>query len=157
MGGISYGTPSHDRLYQIWYNMKRRCVDPRSSNWKDYGARGITVCAEWLTFEPFKLWSNANGYSSKLELDRRDNSKGYLSDNCAWRTHHENMGNTRWNRNLTAFGETKPLSHWVRDARCIPGRPTLESRLSAGMSAEEAITKPIRKTIQQQIQEGISR
>ena len=32
------------KLYQTWVNMRRRCTDPKSKSYKDYGMRGIYVC-----------------------------------------------------------------------------------------------------------------
>jgi len=55
-------------------------------------------------------------------------------------------GNTSWNgRLLTAFGETKTASEWVRDPRCQVGYRTLMSRLRLGFSHQEAVTTPVRK------------
>ena len=43
---------------------------------------------------------------------------------------------------LTAFGETKPFTQWLRDSRCIVSDPTLRKRLAQGMTPEEALTLP---------------
>lgn len=79
-------------VYAAWTNMKTRCNNPNSSQWLWYGKRGIKVCERWNTFENFyadmfPTWERG------LELDRRDNNKGYEPDNCRWITHEENCQN----------------------------------------------------------------
>lgn len=45
---------------------------------------------------------------------------------------------------ITAFGETKPLSAWARDPRCVVGPATLRNRIDKqGWDAERAITAPV--------------
>lgn len=86
MNGLS---TSKTRLYQIFQGMKDRCYNVNSSHYKTYGARGITVCDEWLEnggVQNFISWSLDNGYDDKLTLDRIDNDKGYSPDNCQWVT-----------------------------------------------------------------------
>src|SRR5580700_3969775 len=38
---------SDTRLYRIWAGMCARCENPNNMRFKDYGARGISVCQEW--------------------------------------------------------------------------------------------------------------
>ena len=46
-------------------------------------------------------------------------------------------------KRLTAFGETKTFSEWVKDERCPYKKPgTLYSRVRKGWSPERAITQP---------------
>jgi len=33
--------------YAAWYNMIRRCENPKDTAYKDYGGRGISVCERW--------------------------------------------------------------------------------------------------------------
>ena len=34
---------SHTRLYRVWYDVVYRCTSEKSSQYKYYGAKGITV------------------------------------------------------------------------------------------------------------------
>ena len=63
MGERKYNGLDHkSKLYGIWCNMRHRCLTPAHPLYKNYGARGITVCDEWLDFNNFKSWALANGY-----------------------------------------------------------------------------------------------
>ena len=87
----SAGRGKKERLYNIWVNMRSRCRDKNHPRYKDYGAKGITVCDKWAeSYEQFKLWSLQNGYEEPLTIDRKDVNKGYSPDNCRWITLEEN-------------------------------------------------------------------
>lgn len=48
---------SNTRLHRIWSHMKNRCYNKNSEKYKNYGARGIKVCDEWLSdFVVFYNW-----------------------------------------------------------------------------------------------------
>lgn len=73
------------RLYNIWHGMKKRCSTPSDTSYKNYGAKGIRVCKEWLdSYENFRGWALSNGYEEHLTLDRIESDKNYSPDNCRW-------------------------------------------------------------------------
>ena len=93
------GKPKHGlsntRIYKCWADMKTRCCNPKSKWYDHYGGRGITVCSEWMRFEPFAEWAFSHGYADDLTIDRVDNNKGYCPENCKWSTQHEQSMNKR--------------------------------------------------------------
>lgn len=86
---------THTSLHNRWKAIKQRCLNPNNNRYEDYGARGITVCNEWLEFKNFYNWSVNNDYRVGLALDRRDNNTGYSPDNCRWVTILKNNENRR--------------------------------------------------------------
>lgn len=94
--------------------MVTRCTKPKSFDYKHYGGRGITVCAEWATFEGF--WNDmSQGYSDLLTIDRIDNSKGYCKTNCRWASRKQQAMNRRSSHRITnpETGETRTLGEWA--------------------------------------------
>lgn len=91
---------SRSRLYATWSNMKSRCKGTAGKLAKKYYFdRGIKVCDEWARdFRAFRRWALANGYKQNLELDRRENDKGYFPENCQWVTRKQQRQNTHKRR-----------------------------------------------------------
>lgn len=134
-------------LYGLWAGIKRRCYNKNDRNYLRYGARGIVIeYAPWITdYTSFRDWALVNGYEKGLEIDRRDNSKGYSPDNCQFITKTENLNNTRTNHWILAFGETKTIAQWSRDPRCSISAIQLNQRIHEGMDSERAIVSPMRE------------
>lgn len=73
---------SLDTIGGLHYEMMKRCYNENSVAFKDYGAKGITVCDEWHDREVFRKWCKENGWNKELRLQRIDCSKGYYPSNC---------------------------------------------------------------------------
>jgi hypothetical protein len=73
--------------------MKSRCLDPRNASYKRYGARGITFCEQWESFEAFlrDMGKRPEG----MTLDRIDGDGNYEPDNCRWATLKEQNANRK--------------------------------------------------------------
>lgn len=90
----------YTRLYRTWVNMKSRCSDPKQDSYRYYGARGISVCDEWLNFKNFMKWAFENGYKDNLTIDRKNSSKNYEPSNCRWLSLEENSRNAQLDRRM---------------------------------------------------------
>lgn len=111
-------------VYKRWHSMKSRCEQPSDGGYKNYGARGISYCEEWESFENFYAWAIGAGYEPHLSLDREDNDSDYCPDNCRWVCRSIQSRNTRKlsKNNTTGFrGVVKntwnPKVSWVARIR----------------------------------------
>ncbi len=128
------------KLYHVWDNIIKRCCSPTDKRYHNYGGRGITVYSGWLRFEPFYEWALSNGYKLGLQLDRKDNNRGYSPDNCRFVTCKVNQNNRRDNRLLKVNGVTKTLSDWAKETGIA--KETILYRLNSGYSDQEAVITP---------------
>ena len=78
--------------YKSWAQMKTRCTNQNSKDWKTYGGAGITYDTRWEQFENFYLDMGAR--PEHCTLDRRDNKLGYFKENCRWATALEQAQNS---------------------------------------------------------------
>lgn len=74
---------TYDPLYTVWASMKKRCDNPNTYKYCDYGGRGIRYQDSWVRFEDFYL-DMLMGYKEGLELDRQDVNGDYTVENCRW-------------------------------------------------------------------------
>lgn len=129
------------RLYKIYYQMLARCHNPQSTNYTKYGAKGRAVCTEWRgSYEVFKEWAVANGYTEGLSIDRENNNGDYTPGNCRWvtpTTQAINRGQITTNTSgYKGVSFKKNSGKWV-------SRVTVDGvriRIGAFDSAEEAYT-----------------
>lgn len=93
---------------------KRMFAGFKCSAYKYYGAKGITVCESWLTFENFYNDMHSD-YSKGLEIERIDGSRDYEFGNCKWATDTEQVRNRSNTLMLMYQGITKPVATWCED------------------------------------------
>jgi hypothetical protein len=120
--------------------MSRRCLDPRHPRYRDYGARGVSVCSEWRVFRHFLR--DMGDPPEGLTLERIDNDQGYSRENCKWATRAEQNSNRRSTRRLTLAGKTQPIRHWEIELGLSRG--ALNQRLRRGWDVSEILTASTR-------------
>lgn len=115
-------TKYHKPTYQTWINMKERCYNKDEKNYRNYGARGITVCDRWLN--SFYTFLNDMGRRPVgMVIDRIDNDSHYEPSNCRWVTRAESSRNTRRYRKdiplkpgMTLYERSLVVSnHWHKE------------------------------------------
>lgn len=89
--------PTRHPLYATWRAMLHRCGNPKNPGYKNYGGRGITVCAAWADeatgFATFV--ADMGERPAGLTLERRDNNLGYSKSNCCWASYDTQTKNRR--------------------------------------------------------------
>lgn len=126
--------------YQIWSDIKNRCLCKNGDDFKEYGGRGIKVSEEWMSFENF--YRDMGPRPSKdHSVDRIDNSLGYSRENCRWATRSQQGRNKRYNLTLTHQGQTKLVIEWAEEYGIYP--TTLIWRVKAGWDSHRALGTPV--------------
>lgn len=99
-------------IYYRWGNMIKRCSNPNSPDFPNYGGRGIQVCARWLVYKNFEN-DMLKSYKKGLWLERINNDGDYEPSNCRWATPKEQQNNKRINKVITFKGITKNITQWA--------------------------------------------
>ena len=100
------------RLYNIWLNMRSRCLIETNFAYKNYGGRGIKICPEWEEFRIFESWAKTNGYTDELTIDRINVNGDYCPENCRWVSRKVQGNNKRNNDYITYKGSTRTRQEW---------------------------------------------
>lgn len=141
-GNLKHGLAG-SKLYHIWVAMIQRCTNPKSRNYANYGARGITVCDEWRSsFEAFRksVGDPPVGYS----LDRIDNNLGYRPGNVRWANRQTQGSNKRNNRLVEYRGERVTIPEAARIAGAGVDAHTARCRImTSNWPVAEAVETPL--------------
>lgn len=116
--------------YYPWAGMVHRCTNPKNSGWKRYGGRGIVVSDEWIGREGFLRFRGHIGPrpSPKHQIDRINNSFGYVSGNVRWATTEEQARNRSTNVHIEFDGKRMVAADWA--AHLGISRQSLDRRLA---------------------------
>lgn len=128
------------RLHWIWADMLSRCRNPNHRGFKNYGGRGITVCAQWSDFATFlrDMGNRPEGHS----LDRIDNDGPYSPENCRWASRKEQNSNRRNCIYVNHGCETVTLREFCR-REGIAYRPIVKRIQDRNWPLELALTTPV--------------
>lgn len=130
------------KIYRTWAHIKGRCYKETDKQYKDYGARGITMCTEWKnSFTVFydyvsKLPNfNVHGYS----LDRINNNGNYEPNNVRW-ADSKTQNNNKRNVHLILYnGKSQTLLEWASDLD-VDYKFLWQRLYKLNMSVEEAFS-----------------
>lgn len=138
-----YHGESGSKVFKAYAAMKQRCFNPKTSEYYNYGGRGITVALEWVN--SFSSFLEHVGYppTPYHSLDRINVDGNYEPHNVRWATSKEQASNKRSNRYLAIHGRRQTLTEWATEMGMSP--LTLTTRLNLGWSHEDAVHKPVIK------------
>lgn len=127
--------------YRIWVHLRSRCQNPNDDAFKNYGAKGVSVCDRWEGEYGFINFLSDMGKkpSPKHSLDRFPNNKGnYEPSNCRWATMKEQQNN-RTNNSIFEYNGFKGTASQLSDKFGIKYE-VLRLRLRRGWAVERALT-----------------
>lgn len=79
----------NEPLYRLWIRIKTRCYRESSNNYRNYGARGISLYPEWennfLLFREY-IMTTLGACPKGNTLDRINSDKSYEPGNLRWAT-----------------------------------------------------------------------
>lgn len=80
-----FGNELHP-VYSRWLSMNQRCNNPSSTNYRNYGAKGIKICPTLTSFTDYRdyITTLPNYDPQNLQIDRIDPHKGYERGNLRW-------------------------------------------------------------------------
>ena len=135
------------RIRHIWESMKSRCYNNKNISYKNYGARGIKICDEWINKENglinFYNWSIDNGYKDDLTIDRIDVNGNYEPSNCRWATWQKQCNNTRNNIKIEYNSEYENICYFIKKYNL--NKFAIYNRLKRDWSVRDAIEKPVKE------------
>lgn len=107
------------RERSAWAAMIKRCVNRRCKDYPRYGAKGITVCPQWI--ESFAQFLSDMGPAPSMTswLGRLDVTAGYFPGNCCWTTQAEQKRRRAYCRMVTIGGQVMTAAEAAR----LPGQP----------------------------------
>lgn len=130
--------------YAIWTEMKQRCENPRNKKYSTYGARGISVCERWQSFEAFL--SDMGERPPGLLIERLNNDGNYEPSNCIWADRKTQQRNRRVCKRVEYLGQEMTLFEAVKQSGTAVPYSTIYFRLVQGWELQRALQTPINCT-----------
>lgn len=149
-GGAIHGLRKH-RLYKVWADIKNRCLNPRTPQYRYYGGCGVKICDEWKNnFKAFYDWCMEEGWDMSKEVDKDMKPllagikhRIYSPEWCSIVTKGQNNKYRKSTKLITRNGETKCIVDWCKQYGISDA--TYRLRLKKGWSKEKSLTTPLIK------------
>lgn len=149
---MTHGMSDHP-LFPTWQQMLQRCHNENNTGYKNYGARGISVCQRWRdSFADF-IADVGERPSDEHSIGRIDNDGNYEPDNVRWETRQQQGENRRSNRYVTFNGKTQTMSEWAREAGIT--REAMRLRLKKDAPLESILMTPKGKIVNPAFRESV--
>lgn len=120
------------KAYNVWYQMVDRCTNPENKSYGKYGARGIIVSDDWMTFENF--YRDMEPFVDGMTIERIDNNGPYAKENARWASRSAQQRNT---------SRTKLDIEKVREIRKLHTEGTLQKVIAAKFGIPEGYASRI--------------
>lgn len=126
--------------YKIWAEMIRRCTNSNSSNYHNYGGRGINVCKRWLdSFSDF-LFDMGLRPADNYTIERKNNNDDYVLYNVEWIHKDKQRLNKRSSVVVEVNGVIRTVSEWAKISDIT--RTTLYARAKRGITGPAFLRDP---------------
>ena len=130
---------SYHPLYQTYMGMLKRCHHNDSRHYKNYGGKGVHVCARWReSFDDF-LYDMGPKPSADCTIDRINNDRGYEPDNCRWADKTTQSRNRGFTKNIAYRGRDYSANEFAEFSGLH--YVTVLRMLKEGASAEDMLAR----------------
>ena len=136
-------------LYKIWSHMLDRCSNPKNMSFKDYGARGISVCERWKTgaggrlgFECFT--ADMGERPAGWTIERVQGDGNYEPGNCVWLPKGDQSKNRRGVKLVRIGDNVKTIPDWCLETGVSYW--VAIRRVQRGWPPDRAVTQTPRKS-----------
>ena len=116
------------QIYDVWTRYNR----------KDYW------CDEWKDFDTFYEWSINNGFRKGVKLYRDDSYKDFSPGNCHWGGKKPKYQRKSRRKHYDVFGESLTVAEMAGKYGILAA--TITYRLKQGLTPEQAVTIPMKRT-----------
>ena len=111
MGVNKWKNLSQCPTYYSWRSMKDRCLKAYHHAYKNYGGKGITICARWMDYDLF--FEDMGERPFNTTLDRIDGKGNYEPSNCRWASWRVQQNNKDSLTRIEKNGVIKTIGEWA--------------------------------------------
>ena len=134
-----HASEGHSSEYSSWAAAKQRCENSNNNSWKNYGGRGIRMCARWSA-DFVAFLTDMGPKPQATSLDRHPNPDGnYEPGNCRWTSSKQQARNKRDNVFITHDGERLCVMDWAK--RLGVSHTCITYRIRRGLNPEQILKR----------------